>query len=95
MFGTVICWMKNDIAGLQNVGVAYDKCNIKPYFFDEKCDASASLITPRGKLSVAWTKDGDKFRLRAEIPSGTEATLILGEDKRVIECGTVDIEIEL
>jgi alpha-L-rhamnosidase len=68
MYADVINWMFRNIGGLQNAGIAYDKCCLKPYFFDENCSASAKTETPRGIISFDWKKEGCHFTAEIILP---------------------------
>jgi alpha-L-rhamnosidase len=85
MYSDVVHWLFRHIGGLQNAGIGYDKCVLKPYFFAENCSASATTETRKGKLSFAWEKTGDVFTAELLIPEGIEAILTLptGEEKQV------------
>jgi hypothetical protein len=56
MYADVVNWMFRNIGGLQNGGIAYDKCRLKPYFFDDVCSASAYTQTPRGEIRFDWKR---------------------------------------
>ncbi len=77
MFGSVLDWIRKYIAGIQNKGVGYDVCEIKPYFFDENCSCSCSTQTAYGKLSVEWQKVGDTFSAQFIVPKGCSCKLVL------------------
>ena len=69
--------MFRNIGGLQNAGIAYDKCLLKPYFFADSCSTSAKTETPNGMISFAWKKTGSRFVADVVIPEGTDAILEL------------------
>ncbi|MBQ8308626.1 MAG: family 78 glycoside hydrolase catalytic domain [Clostridia bacterium] len=77
MYGTVIDYLQRDIAGVKNVGVAYDKVLFEPYFYAENCSASLYKNTKFGKLVFGWEKTGKTIRLNAVVPSGIEAKIKL------------------
>ena len=96
MFGTVLNWLARNISGLQNEGIAYNKCVIKPYFFAENCSAETSTFTPRGRMAVSWKKRGSKFTAEIQTPEGTDATLILPDGyEQKLEFGVNKISITL
>ncbi|MBE6645627.1 MAG: hypothetical protein E7612_09695 [Ruminococcaceae bacterium] len=70
-------WIIRNVGGLQNKGIAYDKCLIKPYFFDENCSAECSTRTPKGVISVSWEKKANIFTADIVLPQDCKATLEL------------------
>ena len=93
MYSDVINWMIRNIAGLQNRGIAYDKAAFVPGFFADKCSASASTETPRGKIAISWEKNGTDFTADITVPEGTEATLILHGKTMSVKTGVIKIKI--
>ncbi len=77
MYGDVVHWLFRNVGGLQNTGIAYDTCLLKPYFYAEDCSASSKTVTPRGEISFAWKKTGNTFEADIRLPKGTKATLRL------------------
>jgi alpha-L-rhamnosidase len=76
-------WIIRNVGGLQNKGIAYDKCLFKPYFFDENCSAECSTVTPRGEISIRWEKCGRLFTADILIPEGCDALLELPNTEAV------------
>ena len=94
MYADVVNWMFRNIGGVQNAGIAYDKCALKPYFFEENCSASAQTETPRGLLSFAWKKDGDRFTAEIILPENTEASVYLpGRAPILVQSGHMEIQL--
>ena len=77
MFGDVIDWMTRYIVGIQNAGVSYNQCLLKPYFFEDNCSAKAETNTPTGRVSFSWVKNGNSFKATIEIPKNSKAWLVL------------------
>ena len=50
---------------------------IRPSFIKSLNSVSAYHITPAGKISVSWQRDGDEIHLDVEIPNGINATASL------------------
>ena len=95
MYGDVVHWLFRNIGGLQNTGVAYDTCVLKPYFFEENCSAKSKTTTPKGEISFAWSKQGDEFEADVICPQGVKATLkIDGVEERVVQTGKVKIKLK-
>lgn len=93
MYGDVIYWLIENIAGLKNCGIAYDRVSFTPGFFDENCSASACTETPRGQISIRWEKIGDKFTADLIVPAETDAILILGEKTYPVKTGSITITL--
>lgn len=94
MYADVINWMFRNIGGLQNAGIAYDKCLLKPYFFADTCSASAKTETPRGLISFAWEKKGSCFIADIVLPEGTNAILELPDCPPLqVQSGKIEIQL--
>ena len=94
MYSDVVNWMIRNIAGLKNRGIAYDKISFEPYFFSERCSASAKTETPRGLASISWEKRSDLFTAEINVPAGAEATLTLPGGKTIpVTTGKFNIKI--
>lgn len=94
MYGDVVHWLFRNIGGLQNTGVAYDTCVLKPYFFDEDCSAKSKTMTQKGEISFAWSKKGKDFEADVVCPKGIKATLkIDGLEERIVKTGKIKITL--
>ena len=92
MYADVVNWMFRNIGGLQNGGIAYDKCRLKPYFFDDVCSASAYTQTPRGEIRFDWKKEKGRFVADIVLPEGTEAVLELpGHKPMTVQTGHMEV----
>lgn len=92
MYADVINWMFRNVGGLQNAGVAYDQCILKPYFFQDVCSVSVHTETPRGPLCFDWKKEGGLFTADISLPNGTDALLELpGQETIRVQNGRVEI----
>ncbi len=95
MYGDVLHWMLRNIAGVQNTGLAYDTCVLKPYFYAENCGASGKVTAKSGTLSFAWRKQGKTFEADVVCPDGVNATLIIdGIKERAVKTGKIKIELQ-
>lgn len=93
MYGEVLHWLARHIAGVQNAGIGYDACVLKPYLFADTCSASCQTETPNGRLSFAWERSGSDFLARIVIPAGVQAHLLLdGQAPILLEQGTHEIK---
>ena len=95
MYSSPANWIYRKIGGIQNLGVAYDKCRIAPYLFDNECSAESFTETPRGKISVKWSYDNGEFSLETVIPEGTIAELVLPGVQKTLTPGENKIKIKL
>ena len=96
MYGEVLHWLARHIAGVQNTGIGYNTCVLKPYLFAETCSASCQTETPRGLLSFAWEKTKNDFSAKIVIPVGVCAHLILeGEAPVLLGEGEHEIKREI
>lgn len=94
MYADIINWMFRNVGGLQNAGIAYDKCSLKPYFFGDTCSASAHTETPRGPISFDWKKEGNRFAAEIVLPDCTEAFLHLpGCTPVKVQSGHIEIAL--
>ena len=92
MYADVVNWIFRNIGGLQNGGIAYDKCRLKPYFFDDVCSASAYTQTPRGEIRFDWKKEEGRFIADIVLPEGTEAVLeLLGHKPMTVQTGHMEV----
>lgn len=94
MYADVINWMFRNVGGLQNAGVAYDRCRMKPYFFLDVCSASVQTETPRGLLRFDWKKEENRFVADIVLPEDTEAILELpGHAPVRVQSGRMEIQL--
>ena len=94
MYGDVLNWMFRNVGGLQNAGVAYDQCILKPYFFQDVCSVCVQTETPRGLLCFDWKKEENLFIADIVLPEDTEATLKLpGHAPVRVRSGRVEIPL--
>lgn len=77
MYADVVHWMGRYIGGVQNGGVAYEKCVLQPCFFADNCSAESCIKTVRGEIGFAWEKKGNVFTAEIVLPKYCEASLRL------------------
>ena len=95
MYSEVLNWIYRYIGGIQNLGIAYDRCTVAPYIFAEGACAQAFTETPRGRLSARWSYNEGVFKGEFEIPEGTEATLRIGGTETPLPVGKSTVEQRL
>ena len=84
-WGDISAWFIKRIAGVR-VNPSLHKANeviIAPAFINALESASAYHITPFGKVSSEWKRDGENLTLTIEIPEKISASLILEEGYRL------------
>jgi len=79
MLGQIMEWFYGDLAGLapdpSHPGFA--RVRVSPQPVPGITWARASHASPRGRVSVAWRRDGDRFALEVELPPNTSAEVRL------------------
>ncbi len=68
-------WFYTALAGINPDAVApgFQRIRFEPQAVRDLKWASGSIETPRGVVSSAWTRDGDRFRLEISVPVGSDA----------------------
>lgn len=84
-YGAVGAWMYHVIAGIESDPEApgYRRVIVRPQPGGGLTWARASLITPQGKLAVAWRCRGTRMTLDVSIPPNTHATVYLPGQRAV------------
>ena len=88
-------WYYGYVAGIrqQPGGVGWKRVLIAPEP-GPLTEATASFISPAGRIGSHWSVKGDKFHLDADIPPGVTAQLIgpngtrkdVGAGRHILEC---------
>ena len=73
--GAVADWLHRRVAGLAPAAPGYRALTVHPLPTAALTRASARHLTPYGQASVAWDRDGDRFRLDVRVPIGVSATV--------------------
>jgi alpha-L-rhamnosidase len=80
-YGAVAKFMVERLAGLQQVEAGWKKSRVQPEIVGDFKWASASHLTPYGKVSSSWkleTEDGkDVLHVDVEVPTGTTMEVVL------------------
>ncbi len=84
--GSVADWMHRVLAGLAPAEPGYRRVIVEPRLGGGFTHASAAHESPYGRISVAWSIEGDQFVLEVELPTGTAGVLRL-PDGAEIEVG--------
>jgi alpha-L-rhamnosidase len=75
--GTVVQWLIEDVAGLRCGDHGWRTCTVRPHPLGDLEHAAYAINTVRGRVAVAWRRDGDRFDLEVEVPDGTTAAILL------------------
>jgi alpha-L-rhamnosidase len=75
MLGQIIEWFYADLAGLapDPAGPGFARIRIRPQPVSGIAWAKAAHLSPRGRVSVAWRREGRAFLLDVEIPPNASA----------------------
>lgn len=91
MYGSVIRWFYNSLAGINPVEQesGFKHILFKPELCGDLSSVSASYESLHGKISSEWNLVGDNLFLKLQVPPNTKATLILPctEPTKVLESG--------
>ena len=79
-WGDISAWFIKAVAGISVAPAGGELvCEIKPAFVAALEDASAYHVTPVGKITSAWKREGDGITLTVEIPEGMGGRIALRE----------------
>jgi alpha-L-rhamnosidase len=79
MLGQIVEWLYADLAGLAPDPQApgFKNVIVRPEPAGDVTWARASHLSPRGRIAVAWRKEGGRFTLDVELPPNTTATVFV------------------
>jgi Bacterial alpha-L-rhamnosidase. len=69
--GAVADFLHRVVAGLAPAAPGYSRVRIAPQPAGGLTHASASHLSPWGRISVEWHRTGDDFRVAIELPDGS------------------------
>ncbi|SFR78452.1 alpha-L-rhamnosidase [Agromyces sp. CF514] len=75
--GAVGDWLYTRIAGIEPTSGGYRSFHVAPLMGGGLTSAEGIVETPYGRASSSWTRDGDAFALRVEVPVSTTCTVVL------------------
>lgn len=79
--GAVADFLHTTIGGIRSVSEGYRVVEVAPKPGGGLNHAETSIETRFGRLISSWTRDGEIFRLRTEVPFGVTGTVILPDGK--------------
>lgn len=88
MYGAVGKWFYSHIAGIQPLEAGYQSILIRPYLPKKLLYAQATVDTCKGDVSVKWEKAYEKTHLLVDVPTGTQARIVLGDKEDWVKGGT-------
>jgi alpha-L-rhamnosidase len=80
--GAVISFLHRYTAGIEPTAPAHRRFRVRPRPGGGITWADGAHESPYGRLESSWRLDGDAFRLRVVVPSGTEADVVLPDGAR-------------
>ncbi|MFF7158010.1 family 78 glycoside hydrolase catalytic domain [Streptomyces sp. NPDC008139] len=75
--GTVDDWLYQRVAGIEPAAPGYTRITIQPHPVGDLTDASAHVESPLGRVASSWTLDHGRFTLRATVPVGATAQILV------------------
>jgi len=75
--GAIADWLHRDLAGLAPAAPGYSRLRIAPHPLEGFDFAEAEHLTPYGRASVRWERDGEDITVEAVVPANTDADVIL------------------
>lgn len=85
--GAVDDWLYRRVAGIRATSPGYRTAVIEPDLEIGIEQVSAHVGTPSGRLGVEWTRAQGAASVVVDVPPGVEATLVVGELRRVLAHG--------
>ena len=86
-YGAVGQWMFENIGGIRSVRPGYEQITIRPYMTDQLTWANVAYESVRGRISVKWTREGEKVELDVEIPSRARAQIYVPGKAKAVNIG--------
>ncbi len=94
MFSGSLYTLMTRLAGIRAAKPGYAEIEIRPSFPRNLGHVKAHRDTPRGRISVEWTRKNGELTLDVEVPPYTPSVLILpGQPKRTLTAGRLTCEL--
>lgn len=87
MYGAAGYWLYAWLCGIRNVRDGFASFDVDPVYPAGLLHAHAVVDTPRGDLSVKWTRRYGKMHLYVNVPFGCEAHIKAGKDAVICRSG--------
>ncbi|MFE4948633.1 family 78 glycoside hydrolase catalytic domain [Leifsonia sp. NPDC056665] len=88
--GAVIRYLHSHILGLQanEDSIAWESFTVQPVIPEGMTWASGYFDSPQGRIDIAWELGDEDGALRVEVPGGSSATLVWGDQRVDVGPGT-------
>lgn len=73
--GTIDAWFYQYVAGIYSFSNGFASLTIKPFIMGDLTYACAAVESVRGKVAVAWVRNGDRLEMEVTVPVGTAAQI--------------------
>lgn len=87
MFGHIQEWFQSDVLGIRQAdgSTGFERLRIAPTPVGNLTGASGHYDSPRGRIAVAWKRNGESFHLDVTVPGNTTAEIVLpATDKSIV-----------
>ena len=85
MYGSVVAWLYERVAGLDLSELYRREIHIKPCFMHRLAWAKAQKRTDYGEASVSWKRKADSYQLQIAVPAGLTAKCYFPADCKGLE----------
>lgn len=86
MYGSVVSWLYEKVAGLDLSGLYEQVIKITPFFTEYLNEARASKLTPYGNVEIEWNCECDTLRIKTRIPNNLTGKLYFPSKHKKIKC---------
>lgn len=94
MYGSIVSWLYEKIAGLNLAHLYQRQIYITPYFTDYLRKAKAYKETSYGRASVEWENTKQGLKLRISIPENLGAVLHFPSTYMKMRCSDLGLEVQ-
>lgn len=81
MFGSIMAWFYNSLAGIRPTGAGFTDIIIKPDINNDLRFVKSFYNSPKGKIVSEWYKDGNELNVKIVVPTNTQAEIWLPKGK--------------
>ncbi|MFI2297164.1 family 78 glycoside hydrolase catalytic domain [Isoptericola sp. NPDC019571] len=92
--GAVVDFVHRVVAGLAPAAPGYREVRFAPRPGGGLTRATATHLSPQGRIRSAWRRSGDRFHLTVEVPPGARGTVELPDGSGPIHVGPGTSELE-
>jgi len=90
--GAVGDFLYRRVLGVEPLEAGYKRFRVEPLETEEITSAKGSIGTSYGEIKVDWEKTDEGYRLKIEVPVGTQAQVKMpGGQEKVLESGTYNL----